>query len=35
VGKNGTIIYRRAGAPPVEELLEAILKADDERFTPA
>ena len=30
VGKNGKILYRRAGAPPVEEVLDAIESADDE-----
>ncbi|CAN5764090.1 hypothetical protein BH24CHL4_BH24CHL4_06300 [soil metagenome] len=35
VGKNGNILYRRAGAPPVEELVDAILTADDDQFTPA
>jgi peroxiredoxin len=35
VGKDGTIIYRRAGTPPVEELINAILTADDEQMTPA
>lgn len=35
VGKNGNIIYRRAGAPPVEEIVGAILTANDEQFTPA
>jgi peroxiredoxin len=35
VGKDGQIIYRRAGAPPVEELINAILTADDDQMTPA
>ncbi len=30
VGKNGKIIYRRAGAPPPEEIIEAIEAAQDE-----
>jgi len=30
VGKNGRILYRRAGAPPVEEILEAITSANDD-----
>ncbi|MGD9710683.1 MAG: peroxiredoxin [Thermomicrobiales bacterium] len=30
VGKNGKIIYRRAGAPPVEEIVDAIKAAEDE-----
>ena len=30
VGKNGKVIYRRAGSPPVEEIIEAIKSADDE-----
>jgi len=29
VGKDGSILYRRAGAPPTEEILNAILTADD------
>ena len=29
VGKNGKIIYRRAGAPPPEEIIEAIESAED------
>ena len=35
VGKNGRIIYRRAGAPPTEEIVDAILTADDDEITPA
>ncbi len=30
VGKDGVILYRRAGAPPNEEILDAILTAADE-----
>lgn len=29
IGKNGKIIYRRAGAPPPEEIIEAIEAAQD------
>lgn len=29
VGKDGRIIYRRAGAPPVDEILAAIESAED------
>ncbi len=29
VGKDGRIIYRKAGSPPPGELLGAILDADD------
>jgi len=35
VGKDGRIIYRRAGAPPIEEMIDAVLNAGDEQFTPA
>jgi thioredoxin-dependent peroxiredoxin len=30
VGKDGRVIFRRKGAPPSEELLDAILTADDD-----
>jgi len=30
VGKDGRIIYRAAGAPPPEEIIAAIVEADDE-----
>lgn len=30
VGKNGRVIYRASGAPPPEEIIRAIVDADDE-----
>jgi len=30
VGKDGRIIYRAAGAPPPEEIIAAVVGADDE-----
>jgi peroxiredoxin len=30
VGKDGSIIYRAAGAPPPEEIIAAIVEAEDE-----
>ena len=30
VGKNGQVIYRASGSPPVDELLEVISTASDE-----
>ena len=30
VGKDGRIIYRATGAPPPEEIIAAIVEADDE-----
>ena len=30
VGKDGKVIYRASGSPPVDELLEAISTASDE-----
>jgi peroxiredoxin len=30
VGKNGQVIYRASGSPPVDELLEAISTASDD-----
>jgi peroxiredoxin len=30
VGKDGRVIYRAAGAPPPEEIMAAIIDADDE-----
>lgn len=30
VGKNGRIIFRASGAPPPEEIISAIVAADDE-----
>jgi peroxiredoxin len=33
VGKHGEVIYRRAGAPPVEELLDAVVTAKDSEGT--
>ena len=30
VGKDGRIIYRAAGAPPPEEIIAAIVEAEDE-----
>jgi len=30
VGKDGRVIYRAAGAPPVEEFLAAVREAEDE-----
>ena len=30
VGKNGKVLYRASGSPPVDELLEAISTASDE-----
>ena len=30
VGKNGKVIYRAPGSPPLEELLDAISRASDE-----
>lgn len=29
VGKDGTILYRKAGAPPPDELLRVLASADD------
>ena len=30
VGKNGRVIFRASGAPPPEEIIRAIIDADDE-----
>ncbi|MBA2755300.1 MAG: redoxin domain-containing protein [Chloroflexia bacterium] len=34
VGKDGRVLYRKAGSPPPGELLEAIRSADDATGSP-
>ena len=34
VGKNGKVLYRASGSPPVDELLEVISTASDDETAP-